>query len=175
MFTMNIFLSGKPGCGKSTVLMKIIELLKQKGLKVRGFVTPEIRKGSKRLGFSVKDVYSGEEGTLASVELKTGPRLGKYRVDVESFERVALNALDFAVKECDFCCIDELGKMEFFSKKFKEKIYEILNSDKKVIACLHRNFVGEFRKYGKVIEVITENRDKLPEEIAEELSGPEQN
>jgi nucleoside-triphosphatase len=162
---MRIFLTGQPGSGKSTVLIKTIDLLKQRGLKVGGIITPEIRKERKRIGFLVKDIYSGREGILASIDQKFGPRLGNYHINLEEFERIALPALDFAVKKCDLIAIDELGKMEFFSLKFKEKIFEILNSDKKVIACLHRNFVNQFKNFGKIIEVTFENREKLPEEI----------
>ena len=162
---MKIFLTGLPGSGKSTVLIETIELLKEKNLKIGGITTPEIRKQGKRIGFSVKDIFTGKEGTLANIGLKSGPRLGKYQVNLEDFERIVLPALDFALKNCVIICVDELGRMEFFSSKFKEKVLEILNSDKKVIACLHRNFIDEFKKYGKLIEVTLENREKLPQEI----------
>jgi nucleoside-triphosphatase len=166
---MRIFLTGYPGSGKSTVLMKVIELLKQKGLKVGGFVTPELRERNKRVGFCVEDIHSVRKGILASTEVKTGPKLGKYKINVKEFENIALKALDFAVENCDLVAIDEIGKMEWFSEKFREKIIEILNSEKPVIAVLHRNFVNRFKKYGKVIEVTLANREKLPEEIVKEM------
>jgi len=149
---MKVFLTGKPRSGKSTVLARVINILKNKGLKVGGFITPEIVVNGKRVGFKVIDVYSGEEGILAKVctGVEDKPRVGKYCVDVEDFERVVLPALDFAVNECDVVCVDEIGKMELFSKKFKEKIEEILRSEKTVVAVLHRNLVGRYGKYGKV-------------------------
>ena len=160
-----IFLTGEPGSGKSTVLMKFINTLKNKGLKVGGFITPDIRVGGKRIGFKVIDINSGEEGTLASINQKAGPKVGKYRVNLEDFERVALKALDFAVKECDILFIDELGTMELFSKKFNEKIENILKLDKLIIIVLHRNLVRKYQKYGKIFYVTSENRNKLPEKI----------
>ena len=64
---MKVFLTGKPGCGKSTVLMKVIKLLSEKKLKVGGFVnekfgeivkvTPENREGLPEE--VVKDLKSG--------------------------------------------------------------------------------------------------------------------
>lgn len=162
---MKIFLTGLPGSGKSTVLMRVIELLRQNGLKVGGIVTPEMRESGRRTGFLVKDVCSGKEGIMASVEQRTGPRVSKYGVDVEGFERIALPALEFAVKNCDVCCVDEIGRMEFFSPKFKERIHEIVKADKPMIAVLHRDFVNQFRQCGKVIEVTAENRRNLPEQI----------
>ena len=162
---MKIFLTGKPGSGKSTVLMKVIESLKRRGLKIGGIITPEIRVKGKRIGFKVIDVYSNEEGVLASIGQKSGPRVGKYRIDLKDFERVALKALDFALNDCDVICVDELGKMELFSEKFERKIEEILRSSKPAIIVLHRNLIERYEKYGKVIWVTVENRDKLPEEI----------
>jgi len=162
---MKIFLTGKPRCGKSTVLIKIIDILKKKGLNVGGFISPEVRIKGDRAGFKVVDIYSSEEGILASTNQETGPQVGKYRVNLDDFERVALRALDFAMKECDIICIDELGTMELFSQKFKEKMEKILDLEKPVIVVLHRNLVNKYRKYGKVIYVTPENRDKIPEEI----------
>ena len=162
---MRIFLTGEPRCGKSTVLMKIIDILKKKGFKVGGFITPEVRVKGDRIGFKVVDIHSSEEGILASINQKTGPSVGKYRVNLNDFERVALKALDFAMKECDICIIDELGTMELFSQKFKEKMGELLELKKPVIVALHRNLVDKYKNYGKMIYVTQENREKLPEEI----------
>jgi len=162
---MKIFLTGHPRCGKSTVLIKIIDILKEKGLKVGGFISPEIRARGDRIGFKVIDIYSGEEGILASINQKTGPRVGKYRVNLGDFERVALKALDFSMKECDVVCIDELGTMELFSHKFKEKMVKILELNKPVIVALHGNLVNEYKKYGKVIFVTPENRENLSEDV----------
>lgn len=166
---MKIFLTGLPGSGKSTVLMKVIELLRQMGLKVGGIATPEMRESGRRTGFLVKDIWSEREGIMASVGQKTGPTVSKYGVDVKGFERIALPALDFAVKSCDVCCVDEIGRMEFFSPKFKERIHEIVKIDKPMIAVLHRDFVDQFRQYGKVIDVTPESRSGLPEEIVKKL------
>ena len=163
---MKIFLTGKPGSGKSTVLLKVIKLLKEKNLEVGGIVTPEKREKGRRIAFLVKNVYSGEEGILASIKQKFGPRLGKYKINLKEFERVALPALDFALKKCDVIVIDEIGKMEWFSQKFRERVFEILNSNKIVIAVLHRSFINKFKNYGKVFEVKLENREKLAEIIS---------
>ena len=161
---MRIFLTGKARVGKSTVLAKTIEILRKRRLKIGGIVTPEICEG-RRVGFAVFDVATRKKGILASIKLKTGPRLGKYRIDVDGFEAIALPALDLAIRECDIVIIDEIGKMEFFSEKFKQKLQEVLESDKPLIAVVHRNFVEKFRKYGRVIEVTKENREDLPKEI----------
>ncbi|MEM7825286.1 MAG: NTPase [Candidatus Aenigmatarchaeota archaeon] len=160
---MKIFLTGKPGCGKSFVVEKVIEKLKQKGIKVGGFITPEIREGGKRVGFCVKDIFSNEFGILASKDIKIGPRVGSYGINLEDFERVALKAIDFALKNSEIIVIDEIGKMEFLSQKFKEKLGEVLLSEKPLIAILHRNFLKKFEDFGKIFEVTKDNRNEVQE------------
>jgi len=167
---MKIFLTGLPRSGKSTVLINTIELLKKKGLKIGGFVTPEIIENKTRTGFYVKDVYSGAMGVFASVDFKIEPKLGRYGIDIDAFDKIALKAIDFALENCDVICVDEIGKMEFFSENFKKKLDVLMLIDKSLIAVLHRNFVGQFKQFGEVIEVTNSNRDKLPEELAKSIS-----
>jgi nucleoside-triphosphatase len=162
---MKIFLTGKPGSGKSFIVEKVAEKLKQKGRKVGGFITPEIREGGKRVGFCVKDIYSNEVGILASKDIKIGPRFGNYGINLEDFERVALKAIDFALKECDVIIIDEIGKIEFFSKNFREKLTQLLLSEKPLVAVLHRSFVEKFKDFGEIIEITIKNRNELPDLI----------
>ena len=50
---MKIFLTGRPGSGKSTVLMKVMERLEAKGLKIGGITTPEVRAKGRRVAFRV--------------------------------------------------------------------------------------------------------------------------
>jgi len=165
-----IFLSGKSGSGKSTVLIKTIELLKNRGLKVGGFITPEIVEEKKRTGFYVKDIFSNEMKVFASIDFKIEPRLGNYGVDTDAFDKIALKAIDFALESCAVICVDEIGKMEFFSENFKNKVAILMLVDKPLIAVLHRNFVNQFKQYGEVIEVTADNRDKLPEELVKTIS-----
>ena len=167
---MRIFISGAPGSGKSTVLIKIVEILKSKGLKIGGIVTPEIRVNGRRIGFKVIDIYSGKQGILASINQKTGIRFGKYFVDLNDFEKIALNALDFASKNCDLIVIDEIGKMELFSSAFEEKVEELLKKEKPMICILHREFIKRYSKYGKLFIVDFKNREELPQKILNLLS-----
>lgn len=166
---MKIFLTGRPGVGKSTVLMKIAEELRKRGKKVGGFVTPEIVENGKRVGFYVKDLLTNEMEVFASVDFKVGKKLGRYVVDTDVFERIALKALDRAIEESDVILVDEIGKMEMFSEGFKKKIGALMLLDKKVVAVLHRKLVKEFSDFGEVIEVKRENRGKVVREVLRKI------
>ena len=45
----NVLLTGAPGCGKTTVICRVIELLGD--LRLAGFYTQEIRNRDQRVGF----------------------------------------------------------------------------------------------------------------------------
>jgi len=62
---MKIFITGLPGVGKTTIILKVTKELKNHDLKIGGFVTQEIREKGKRVGFKIKALDTGEEGILA--------------------------------------------------------------------------------------------------------------
>ena len=50
---MKFFLTGYSGLGKSTVLSKIVNLLREKKFIIGGIMTPEYREKSRRIGFKM--------------------------------------------------------------------------------------------------------------------------
>jgi nucleoside-triphosphatase len=166
---MRFLVSGLPGSGKSTLILKIIDFLKEKNIKVGGIISPEVRKENVRIGFKVVDLLTLKEKLFASVNYKTNYKVGKYCVDVKLFEEIAIPALEIAERECKVIAIDEIGKMELFSKKFGEKVEKILSSNKIVIAAVHRNYLNEYKKYGKLFWLERERWNEIYNSIASEL------
>ena len=116
-------ITGKPSVGKTSVIKKIIPLL---GTSAGGFFTEEIRVMDRRMGFRIVTL-DGEEGIMAHVDFNSNYKVGKYRVDLDSFEKVAIPALEKAVMDKSIIVIDEIGKMELFSTKFRELVCNILD------------------------------------------------
>ena len=174
-----IFLTGRPGVGKTTVVLRAVELLRSRGLKVGGMISRELREGGARVGFEIVDILTGRRGILAHVRLSGGPRVGKYTVNLKDLDEVGVAAILNAVKECDVIVIDEVGKMELFSPRFVEAVERALRSGKPVLGTVHLRathpLARRIREGGypdlKVIMVTLENRTKLPRLIAEELAG----
>jgi nucleoside-triphosphatase len=168
-----LLLTGNPGVGKTTVLMKTVNALKESGYKVGGIISREVREGGTRVGFEILDLNSSKRGWLAHINQKSGPRVGKYRVNIEDLNAIVARAILDAVENCDVIAIDEIGPMELFSEKFKEGVRKALESRRLVIAIIHWKaqdvLIGEARKRedAEIITVTYENREKLHEQVAE--------
>lgn len=122
-----LLLTGSPGVGKSTTLLRAVEILKNRGYRVGGIITREVREKGSRVGFELIDLTSNRRGWLAHVKQKTGPRLGKYRVNLEDLNSIGVSAILEAVEKCDIIAVDEIGPMELFSEPFKEAVMKAVN------------------------------------------------
>ena len=129
-------LTGRPGCGKTTAILKIVKELRDRNVKVDGMYTTEVRVAGRRVGFMVKRIGGGE-GILAHVNLRDGPRLGKYRVNLADLERIGVSAILDGMRNADLIVVDEVGPMELFSQRFRDAIERLLNSDKHAILTVH--------------------------------------
>ena len=163
---MNILITGKPGCGKTTLIKQIIEEL---NLNVGGFYTQEMRIGGRRVGFKIISV-DGNESILAHVDIKSPYRVSKYGVNIESIEKIGVKSILKALEENDVIVIDEIGKMELFSPRFKEVVNKALNSEKMLLATIllaPNPFTDKIKRRQdvKLFYLTPENREKVKEEI----------
>lgn len=132
-----ILITGLPRSGKSTLISKLIDHYSKKNYTIRGFQTPEVRESGNRIGFDIIDIYSGKISQLARVgDLKTKYRVGKYTVFVEEFDKYLADSLDLEGKVIDLIVIDEIGKMELFSKEFQNFVKRIFISNKTILATI---------------------------------------
>ncbi len=176
---MRILLTGSPGIGKTTAIQRIVRGLR--GIKCAGFYTDEKRERGQRRGFMIRTL-DGEEGTLALVGGGKGPRVGRYVVRIEEFESVALPRIDPEKSPAELYVIDEIGKMELMSKKFRESIISLLAQQSNLLATVAvrgKGFLDQVKGRNDVelVEVTKENRDLLPEtmtvKIIRKLKGLE--
>ena len=172
---MKVFVTGVPGVGKTTVMQKVIAILKEKGLKVGGISCPEIRVNNIRVGFEIIDLLTGSRGILSHRDQDHGPRVGKYRVNLQDLSKIGVKSLDRAMKEADCIVIDEIGPMELQGKDFQVAVNNILEGTKPVLGIIHWKMnhwlIDKIRARGdvKIVEVTLKNRDAIPRIIAEEI------
>lgn len=165
----NILLTGRPGVGKTTIIRRVAERLDS--WRICGFTTRELRQSGRRTGFQVVTM-DGQEGRLAEVGLDSPHRVGRYGVDLESFERVALHALE--ATDVDLVMIDEIGKMECFSLAFQQAASRALDGPVPVLGTVGRGggpFMRAIRNRGdlQLLEVTRANRAGLPVQLAQML------
>jgi len=166
-----LFLIGPPGVGKTTVIQKT---LKKLSLSATGFYTSEERQGGQRVGFSITTL-DGKKGILAHVKAKGRLKVGKYTVNLEDIERVAVPAMT-PRSASELIVIDEVGKMECFSEAFREALITALNARNPVlgtIAARGTEFIESVKNRPDVsiLEVSPSNREELPEKLVSILRG----
>lgn len=166
----NIFITGIPGIGKTTLIRKLSKELKD--FHPVGFYTEEIREKGIRKGFELISI-DGRRGILSHTDIKSPYRVSRYGVDVKGFEDF-LESISFLDPKTALIIIDEIGKMECFSDKFKKLLKKILDSDKLVIATIAlkgSGFITDVKKRDDVemFEITQSNRDVLLSEILREI------
>ena len=129
----NILITGNPGVGKTTLVQNIISRLK---VSAGGFYTVEVRdENGKRWGFKIISL-DGREEVLASVDVVSFRKVSKYGLDVEAVDRVGVTAIRDALKNKDVVVIDEIGRMELISDRFRDIVQEALDSPKPVLGTI---------------------------------------
>jgi len=184
----NIFISGEPRCGKTTLIKEIIEDLK---LEAGGFYTSEIREAGERIGFEIRTL-NGRKGILAHKDFQSPYRVGSYKVNIKDLEEIGVSSILKVLKEGKPCTIsqknersqktiqkmvrgkviiiDEIGKMEMKSSEFKQAVLAALASENRVLGTLKLtpdSFTDKVRKRKdvKIFYLTKENKEEVKKEI----------
>jgi len=86
-------------------------------------------------------------------------------------ENIGVKSLNQALRDDDLIIIDEIGKMEIFSDKFKEKVLDCLHSEKFVLAAIGiggDKYISRIKERDDVLvfKINRENRDRLIDRIS---------
>jgi len=161
------FVTGSPGIGKTTVLLRTVEALKNMGFRVGGMLSREVRERGTRVGFEIVDFETENRGWLAHVNQPDGPQVSKYRVNLRDLETIGAASIRNAVVKAQIVIVDEIGPMELFSSAFKEAVVQAINSDKPVLGVIHHRARDPLiesvktRDDAEIIEVTYGNRGHI--------------
>lgn len=167
---INILVTGYPGVGKTTLIVKVAQRLKRH--QPAGFYTQEIRHRDHRVGFELVTL-EGRRQILSHVDIDSRERVGKYGVDVAALDRFLLTT-EWSLRP--LIIIDEIGKMECLSAQFIEFMKQLLDSASVVIATIARGgaeFIVDTRRRPDCLlfDVTRTNRNELAATISDEEEG----
>jgi nucleoside-triphosphatase len=158
----NILLTGLPGCGKTTLIRKLASNLHD--LSPVGFYTTEIRTSGTREGFELVGL-DDRKSILSHVSIKSPYRVGKYGVDIPAFEAF-LDGFSLSGPGHSVVVIDEIGKMECLSVRFRKLVETTLSSPPPCVATIalrgDRFIEGIKQRHDvELVRVTAENRNQL--------------
>jgi nucleoside-triphosphatase THEP1 len=99
-----------------------------------GFFTRELSERGRRVGFSITTL-AGKTGVLAHQDIKSRFRVGKYGVSLTDIDQIAVPSMLPSTLD-QIVVVDEIGKMECFSRLFKETLIKVLFSANLVIGSV---------------------------------------
>ncbi len=160
-------LIGRPGTGKTSLIKQMAAKI---GNSAGGFYTEEIRSGGVRLGFRLITL-DGNTAVLAHIGIHSPYRVSRYRVDIDSLNRIGVSALSKATAACPLVIIDEIGKMELFSANFRDAVLRAISSGKKVLGTIMSSShpwadLIKQKSQVKLIEVTRSNHPQVLKELS---------
>ena len=154
---MNIFLTGSPRVGKSTLIQNFLR--ENPELKVGGFCTV-----CGKCGDGVYIAPASSPDTVQTPENLVGIRRGgKKPISFpDIFDKVGSSLL--SSPDCDLIIMDELGIMESDAEAFQAAVFAVLNSKTPVLGVIKPKstaFLDAVRAHEKtvIVEITLENRN----------------
>jgi nucleoside-triphosphatase THEP1 len=164
MFPKNMLLSGPPGCGKTTIIRKIIQHLFA-DQRLAGFYTQEIQH---------KDCvdYALKRGLemISRLDFHGDNHGGRDEVNTRTFEVLLAHQLDQVADGVNVFLIDQIGKEERVNQPFMTAVMQLLDSPVPVwatVAASCRGFLRQIqdRQDLMVVRITAENRDEVAKDL----------
>lgn len=137
---MKLLITGKPKSGKSTILSELIGDITPR----RGFVTKEIVKDQRRIGFMIENM-ANRSAVLAQTENQSSLRVGRFYIQPQVLTKF-IEDLSF-IKADEFLYIDEIGSMQLHSKGFKTLVEKYLDAPNDFVATITSIYSNNFTKH----------------------------
>jgi nucleoside-triphosphatase len=145
--------TGEPGIGKTTIIRQVVSTMR---FRAAGFYTEDLQMGGVRQGFRIVTL-DGEMGLLASSGHSSDVQVSKYGVDLTELERVGVAALRRALERGHVMVADEIGRMQLFSRLFRQTIFDAVKSGHPLLGTVMqgRNPYADRIKAHRNVEVLT--------------------
>lgn len=119
-------LTGPTHSGKTTFLLKMLDIFKQKGDSCKGLLSPARFSNGRRIGYDGMDIRTGKIFPLARVEGSSEwPKAGRFFFDPEGLAKAKSAVGDFS--PTDLTVVDEIGQLELRRDGLWTEIQSLLN------------------------------------------------
>ncbi len=144
----------------------------QDRVAISGFFTEEIRVDGSRQGFRGV-TFDSRMFPLADRKFGGPLRVGGYGVDLSGLETIGLAALE-PPRGTRLVIVDEIGKMELLSERFRRRIDFLLDSDVPLLGTIALHGVGVVKRLRHdpritLLRLRTESRAGMVGEIVRRL------
>ena len=127
----NIFVTGDPGAGKSTLVREAVRAL---GVRPGGYLTRAFPRRGRKIRCEIVSLTPGT-GKRAGV-LAAADRTGVLRLNPADLESVGAAALERAAGRSPLVVMDEIGHLESTSARFRKAVASCLQSAPPVLGAL---------------------------------------
>ena len=162
----NVFITGIPGVGKTTLLKKLVHDLNM--LVINGFHKEKIVEEDSTRGYRVIS-FDNKEQILAHLFIEGPNKIDGFGVNIEGFEKFILPQIE-NIDMVDLFIFDEIGKMECLSQKFCSGFEKILDAPIPVIATYSHHSAFKLntlkkRKDTTFLQMTSKNRDDIWKQV----------
>jgi nucleoside-triphosphatase THEP1 len=110
---MLALLTGEIGCGKTTACQRALDLLRARGVRPSGLLTPpRLNATGVKIGIDALDVMTGEQRRLADYAPNGGTTVGNYSFDADTLAWVIARLRAAVAAGPDLLVVDEIGPLE---------------------------------------------------------------
>ncbi len=172
---VKIGLTGLSQKRKTSVLLRVIEMLEEEEKIIGGIVSESVSEGGEVQSIDLIDWTTKDKRLLVHKTEKIGEEIKidgvEYFLDMNTLELFAKRAIKTALNNADIVVIDEVGQVAAMSEEFGKVVKDALDMEKDILITLHKKsrelLLQEIRRRDDVrlLEVTRINIGLLPYKI----------
>lgn len=162
-----VIITGDKGAGKTTYAQQLVGTMKNKNVRISGILALGKFEDNIRTQFDLVDIQTNEKMLLASTQIKSDLRFGKFYFNKEAFS-FGEKVIARDVENSDYIIIDELGMLEVQNGGWYRIIEELFKySDKRQIWLVRRKYIDNLVKNFGIVDacIIDVDKDNIEEFI----------